>query len=115
MSYQEWFNILTALVGALGAWWMKTIWDELRENRKANKENGDRMQKIEVLIAGEYAKKSEIEALSRELFKKLGKLEEIEVLVASHYVTKDEFSKSVDALLNKLDRIDEKLDRKADK
>ena len=73
------------------------------------------MQKIEVLIAGEYARKSEIEALSRELFKKLGKLEEIEILVASHYVTKDEFSKSMDALLNKLDRIDEKLDRKADK
>ena len=115
MSYQDWFNVLIAIVGALGTWWMTTIWSELRENRKANKENSDRMQKIEVLIAGEYARKSEIEALSRELFKKLGKLEEIEILVASHYVTKDEFSKSMDALLNKLDRIDEKLDRKADK
>lgn len=115
MTYQDYFNILGGLVTLLLSWWLNTIWSALKASETRDEALKERAQRLELMIAKEYAQKTEVDALTVQLFKKLSKLEEIEVLLASQYVTKDEFSKSISALLAKLDKIDEKLDRKVDK
>ena len=115
MSYQDWFNILVSIVGALSMWWLTTVWQRLKDSELANSNLKDQNHALELLIAKEYVKKSEVDSINKELFLKLGKIEKLEMTVATHYVTKEDFKSSVDALILKLDRIDEKLDRKADK
>ena len=115
MTYQDYFNILGGIVTLLLTWWVNTVWKTLKDLSDSDEKLKEKHQKLELVVAKEYAQKSEVDALTLQLFKKLGKLEEIEILVASQYVTKDDFSKSMDALMLRLDKISEKLDRKADK
>lgn len=115
MTYQDWFNILASIVGALGSWWLVTMWKRGSDLERANGNLKDKVHNLEILLVSEYARKSDVEEVMRDLFKKLGRIESLEVTVATHYVTKEDFKSSVETLLSKLDKIDEKLDRKADK
>jgi hypothetical protein len=115
MSYQDWFNILVSIVGALSTWWLVTVWQRLKDSELNTSNLKDKYHALELLIAQEYVKKSEVDSINKELFLKLGKIEKLEMTVATHYVTKEDFKSSVEALIAKLDKIDEKLDRKADK
>lgn len=82
------FNILILAVGGLGGWWMKMMWDSLKELERADRSLIDRVAAIDVLVAGSYVKRDYFES----------KLDG---------VTK--------ALFDKLDRIEHKLDGKVDK
>ncbi len=115
MSYQDWFNILVSIVGGLSTWWLVTVWQRLKDSDSANSSLKERYHKLELMIAQEYVKKTDVDTINKELFTKLGKIEKLEMTVATHYVTKEDFKSSVEALIAKLDKIDEKLDRKADK
>lgn len=95
MSDQDLMNILFGIVIAGGAWWMRTMWDNLKDLQKANESN-------KTLITTEVANLS-------------GRIAEIEILVAGNYMPRPEFERSIDALFKKLDKIEDKLDRKADK
>lgn len=115
MSYQDWFNILVSIVGALSMWWLVTVWQRLKDSEKLNSDLKDKHHAHELMIAQDYVKKTDVDSINKELFTKLGKIEKLEMTVATHYVTKEDFKSSVEALIAKLDKIDEKLDRKADK
>ncbi len=115
MSYQDMFNILLGLCSFLGGWWLKNVWLSIKDLQKAEKSLLSKLSQIEVLIAGEYAKKDDVNKVGDTIMKRLDKLENLEVVLASHYVTKEEFHKSIESLFAKLDKIDEKLDKKADK
>lgn len=115
MTYQDYFNISLAIAGFLGGWWMKAIWGAIKRLEDADRELLNKMNSIQVLIAGEYAKKEEFNELSHSIAKKLSKIEALEVMIANHYVMKSDFSNTIEALFKKLDRIEEKLDKKADK
>jgi hypothetical protein len=115
MTYQDWFNILASIVGALGMWWLVTIWKKASDLETNYGVLKDKLHNVELLLVGEYTKKKDVEETMSTLFQKLGKIESLEMTVATHYVTKEDFKSSVEALLVKLDKIDEKLDRKADK
>jgi hypothetical protein len=88
MDQQAIFNIAITACGALGGWWLKVIWDSLKELERADRALVDRVAAIDVLVAGSYVKRDYFEQ----------KMESI-----SH------------ALFAKLDKIDEKLDKKADR
>jgi hypothetical protein len=68
-------NILLALVAFLGGWWMRTMWASLNELRRADAKLTEKVQAIEVLVAGNYVTKSDLNTLTEALFKKLDRIE----------------------------------------
>lgn len=75
MDIQTAFNLAIGLVAALGGWWMKTIYDALMDLRRAETTMVDRVQRIEVLVAGQYVTREELGKLSDAIFRKLDKIE----------------------------------------
>ena len=74
MDLQIAFNIAVALVGALGGYVLKSISSRLESLQKADESLTEKVQKIEVLVAGEYVKHTDLEKLSNALFAKLDKI-----------------------------------------
>ena len=70
------FNIIVAVAGALGGWWMKVMWESLKDLQAADTALVAKVGAIEVLVAGSYVKRDEFTALSEALFKKLDRIED---------------------------------------
>ena len=85
---QEVFNMVLGVATFLGGWWMRVMWESIKELQAADKELVDKLAAIEVLVAGTYVKRHELE---------------------------QSLSSLTTAIFNKLDRIEDKLDGKADK
>jgi hypothetical protein len=81
MDIQAAFNIAMGLISALGGWWMKTIYDALRDLRNDHSRLQTQVQQVEVVVAGDYLKRSEfdskIENITNDLFRKLDKIEDL--------------------------------------
>ena len=75
MSPQELVNILFALVGVLGGWWMKAMWDAVKELEKADRELSKQVGDLKVLVAGDYVRTERFDTLSAALFSKLDRIE----------------------------------------
>lgn len=73
---QQLFNIAVALVGALGGWWMNTMWQSLKDLQKADKELADKVAAIEILVAGEYVKREAFDRAVDRIFEKLDHIED---------------------------------------
>jgi hypothetical protein len=73
---QSLFNILIAIIGALGGWWMKVMHESLRDLQREDKQLGEKVSKIEVLVAGNYVPKSEFTQTISALFTKLDRIED---------------------------------------
>ncbi len=54
MEAQSLINVGFALAGALGAFILKAVWDGLRDLRNADQILADKVQSIEILVAGSY-------------------------------------------------------------
>lgn len=76
MDYQELYNIAMGGVMLLGGWFMRIIWDSLNKLQAADQSLAEKLSKIEVLVAGEYVKKDEFNAIMLRLFEKLDHIEE---------------------------------------
>lgn len=70
------FNIAVALSGFLGGWWVKTIWESLKDLQKEDQKLSDKVAHIEVLVAGQYVRKSDFDRTADALFIKLDKIYE---------------------------------------
>ncbi len=71
----ELFQVLATIAGAVGGWTLKTFWSELKALQKADARLVEKLAAVEVLVAGEYARRDEIERLSAALFNKLDRIE----------------------------------------
>ena len=72
---QYFINWGFATAGALAGWVLKFLYDGLHELQRADHELVAKVQAIEVLVAGQYVKRSELETLSEALFNKLDRIE----------------------------------------
>jgi len=72
---QEFFNIAIAVIGAFGGWWMKVMWESMKELQTADKELADKVSRIEVLVAGNYVKRDDFERILDRIFSKLDAIE----------------------------------------
>jgi glutathionyl-hydroquinone reductase len=72
---QQLFNIAVALVGALGGWWMNTMWQSLKDLQKADRELADKVSAIEILVAGEYVKREAFDRAVDRIFEKLDQID----------------------------------------
>lgn len=76
VELQQMFNIAVALSGFLGGWWVKTIWESLKDLQKVDKELAEKVSTIEVLVAGQYIKRDEVKDLFEAVFRKLDKIDD---------------------------------------
>lgn len=88
MDAQTIFNVLVGLIAFLGAWVLNSLRDSIKSLQSSGSELSTKVQAIEVLVAGQYVTRTDMD-------KNIDKLGT--------------------ALFTKLDRIELKLDTKADK
>ena len=86
--------IMAALAAAIG-FILRVIWEGLRDLQRADLEIAGRVNQIQLLVAGEYVKKEDLER--------------------SASLQRDYFEKTVVAIFVKLDKIESKLDGKVDR
>ena len=72
---QELFNIAVGIAGVLGGWWLKVMWETLKELQAADRELVDKVSRIEVLVAGNYVRKEDFDRTIERLFDKLDHIE----------------------------------------
>lgn len=80
MDDQQVFNIVMSisigLIGAMGGWLMRIMWQSLRDLKEGDSKLADKVGKIEVLVAGQYAKREDVDRMSSALFSKLDRIED---------------------------------------
>lgn len=72
---QTLFNIAIALIGTLGGWVLKSLHQNVRDLQRADIELADKVHRIDVLVAGEYVKRDQLERMENALFMKLDRIE----------------------------------------
>ena len=76
MFDQTLFNYALALCGALGGWVLKVIWDAVKDLQAADKVLVEKVNTIEILIAGNYMSKQDFDKIAIAIFAKLDKIED---------------------------------------
>lgn len=75
MDTQSLINILFTIAGAMGGWILNNLKASIEALQKADATLADKVQHIEVLVAGTYVKRDDLDKLSSALFHKLDKIE----------------------------------------
>ena len=75
MDTQSAFNVVLSLVAFLGGWVLNSLRDGMAALQKTDSELADKVQHIEVLVAGTYVTREEIKNLTTALFNKLDKID----------------------------------------
>lgn len=75
MDTQTLINVLFAIAGAMGGWILNNLKASIEALQKADATLADKVQHIEVLVAGTYVKRDDLDKLSSALFHKLDKME----------------------------------------
>lgn len=73
---QTLFNIAVGLVGALGGWILNTLWQEIKTMQQTDEKLADKVAAIEILVAGQYVKRDDMQVLSTAIFAKLDRIED---------------------------------------
>ncbi len=73
---QQLFNVLFAVVGVLGGWWMKATWEALKSLEHADRALSTQVGELRVLVAGGYVKTEQFESHSSAMFSKLDRIED---------------------------------------
>lgn len=76
MDQQQMFNVVFTIAGALGGWWMKAMWEGLKDLQKADGKLTSEVSELKVLVAGQYMKRDEFERTSQAIFAKLDRIED---------------------------------------
>lgn len=76
MIDQQLFNIVIAVCGALSGWWMKAMWDAVKDLQKADMNITNEVTSLKVLIVGEYVKQEMFDKTMTALFAKLDRIED---------------------------------------
>ena len=76
MDFQTGFNIVLGALGTLVGWMLNTLYNSMKDLTKADQVLADKVQTIEVLVAGHYLPRQEFDGKMDALFKKLDKIED---------------------------------------
>jgi hypothetical protein len=75
MDLQLAFNIAVALIGFLGGWVLSSLKESINKLQKTDDDLANKVQHIELLVAGSYVKRDDLDKLTIALFTKLDKIE----------------------------------------
>lgn len=73
---QQLFNIAIGIAGALGGWWMKAMWEALKDLKSADDKLTKEVSDLKVLVAGDYVRREMFDRLSDAIFAKLDRIEQ---------------------------------------
>lgn len=59
MNWQDAFNIAVALAAFLGGYFVKTLWEAIKDVQAADLRLSEKVASIEVLVAGSYVTRTE--------------------------------------------------------
>lgn len=76
MTFQDAFNIAIGLIGTLLGWLLRVLWSSMHDLRQADASLVERVQKVEVLVAGQYVKRDDLDRSLGDIFRKLERIEE---------------------------------------
>jgi len=76
MDMQTAFNIVGAIAGFLMVWVLTGLKDSMKQLQAADLALAEKVQAIEVLVAGEYIKRTEVEKDLTEIFKVCQRIED---------------------------------------
>lgn len=71
VDFQVLFNIAMGLLGGIFGWLLNSIWREIKDLQANEKKTSSEIAAINVLVAGDYVKKSEFTRVMDKLFDKL--------------------------------------------
>lgn len=75
MDFQVGFNIAIGALGVLGGWVLNNLNASLKALSEADTLLTSKVQAIEVLVAGTYVKRDELDKLGSAIFAKLDRIE----------------------------------------
>ena len=70
------FNIAITVSGFLGGWWLKVMWDAVKDLQAADKVLVEKVSSIEILVAGSYMSRHDFDRVANAIFAKLDKIED---------------------------------------
>lgn len=76
MDTQTLINVLFATCGTLGGIILKALWDELKELKRSDVLLADKVQRIEVLVAGNYVTWDGMKDVIRPMTDQLNRIEQ---------------------------------------
>ncbi len=76
MDQQQLLNVLFAIVGVLGGWWMKAMWEAVKDLERADHVLGNQVADLNVLVAGGYVRTEAFDNMSKAIFAKLDRIED---------------------------------------
>ena len=76
MFDQTVFNIALSISGFLGGWWLKVMWDAVKDLQLADRILVEKVNTIEILIAGNYMSKVDFDKIANAIFVKLDKIDD---------------------------------------
>ena len=74
-NFQMMFNIAITLIGFLGGWVLNSLKSSMEALQKADHELTIKVQSVEVLVAGSYVKREDLDKLGTAIFTKLDRIE----------------------------------------
>ena len=75
MDMQTSFNIAVGLIAFLGGWVLNSLRENIQSLQKSDSELATKVQGIELLVAGSYVKRDDLDKLTTALFEKLDKID----------------------------------------
>ena len=72
---QSIFNIVIGIAGMLGGWWMKAMWEAVKDLKTADQGLANQVSDLKVLVAGNYVRREMFDRLSDAIFVKLDRIE----------------------------------------
>lgn len=73
-NFQMFFNIAITLIGFLGGWVLNSLKTNIENLQKADRALTEKVQSVEVLVAGHYVRRDDFDKISAEMFRKLDKI-----------------------------------------
>jgi hypothetical protein len=76
MDFQIFFNIVLGAFSTLAGWTLNNLYQAMKDLSKADEMLTDKIQAIEVLVAGAYIRREEFEAKMTQLYSKLDRIDD---------------------------------------
>ncbi len=76
MEPQTLFNLLFTIIGILGGWILNNIKGSIDQLRRQDQELTHKVQQVEVLVAGNYTRREELDQFSQQVITHLRRIED---------------------------------------
>jgi hypothetical protein len=76
IDFQMAFNLLVGVLGTAFGWILNVLWSELRHLQQTDDKLAEKVNAIEVIVAGNYIRRDELGTIMREVHAKLDRIDE---------------------------------------